>query len=47
MIALPEGAESKGWGKDGGLEASSSLGIPFVTASMVSIRPDDASLGLG
>lgn len=36
MIELPENAESKGWGKDGGLEYSSSLGIPFITACMVS-----------
>lgn len=37
VIVLPDGAEGKGWGKDGGLEYSSSLGIPFVTASMASL----------
>lgn len=36
VIALPEDAEAKGWGKDGGLEASSSLNVPFCTAAMVS-----------
>lgn len=36
VISLPEDAEAKGWGKDGGLEASSSLNVPFTTAAMVS-----------
>ena len=40
MYTLPEDAEAKGWGKDGGLEASSSLNVPFTTAAMV--RPFDA-----
>ena len=39
VITLPEDAEAKGWGKDGGLEASSSLNIPFTTAAMVSSSP--------
>jgi NADPH:quinone reductase-like Zn-dependent oxidoreductase len=34
-IVIPDDAESKGWGKQGGLEAGSSLGIPFCTAAMV------------
>jgi NADPH:quinone reductase-like Zn-dependent oxidoreductase len=34
-IVLPEDAEEKGYGKQGGLEGGSSLGIPFCTAAMV------------
>lgn len=33
-IVLPEDAEEKGYGKQGGLEGGSSLGIPFCTAAM-------------
>jgi NADPH:quinone reductase-like Zn-dependent oxidoreductase len=36
VVTLPENAEEKGWGKQGGLEAGSSLGVPFSTAAMVS-----------
>jgi NADPH:quinone reductase-like Zn-dependent oxidoreductase len=35
-MVLPEDAEEKGWGKQGGMEAGSSLGVPFSTAAMVS-----------
>ena len=34
-IVLPQDAEEKGYGKQGGLEGGSSLGIPFCTAAMV------------
>ena len=39
-IVMPEDAESKGWGKQGGMEAGSSLGIPFCTAAMVRFLRD-------